>query len=170
MSTAAKLKQQDNLFIHPWDDMVKIGDHRRTLLERGEGVFVYDSEGNRLLDAPAGYGLGGEENCYFSHMLNCVYDCGYCFLQGMFRSAHQVLFVNYEDFMRDVDERLEASPNGPVWFFSGYVGETGTYVNSRGCLNVAPLADFVDAVGGPGARFAVTLINARGPEPGGGLR
>ena len=54
MSTSAELKQNDNLFIHPWDDMVKIGDHQRTLLNKGEGVYVYDSEGNRLLDAPAG--------------------------------------------------------------------------------------------------------------------
>ncbi|MBT8434718.1 MAG: aminotransferase class III-fold pyridoxal phosphate-dependent enzyme, partial [Gammaproteobacteria bacterium] len=54
MSTAAELKQNDNLFIHPWDDMVKIGDHQRTLLDKGEGVYVYDSDGNRLLDAPAG--------------------------------------------------------------------------------------------------------------------
>ncbi|UCH39457.1 MAG: aminotransferase [Gammaproteobacteria bacterium] len=54
MSSAAELKQNDNLFIHPWDDMAKIGKHERTLLDRGEGVYVYDSDGNRLLDAPAG--------------------------------------------------------------------------------------------------------------------
>lgn len=54
MSTAADLKKHDNLFIHPWDDLVKIGKHERTLLDKGEGVYVYDSEGNRLLDAPAG--------------------------------------------------------------------------------------------------------------------
>ena len=31
---------------------------------------------------PATYGIGGDENYYFSHMLNCLYDCRYCFLQG----------------------------------------------------------------------------------------
>ena len=54
MSTAADLKQQDNQFIHPWDDIVKLGANQRTLLAKGEGVYVYDSDGNRLLDAPAG--------------------------------------------------------------------------------------------------------------------
>lgn len=73
MSTAAELKQSDNLFIHPWDDFVKLGGHRRTLLDQGEGVYVYDSEGNRLLDAPAGMwcvniGHGREE------MARAVYD------------------------------------------------------------------------------------------------
>jgi len=51
-----------------------------------------------VLPAPTGHGLGGGRNYYFSHMLNCVYDCRYCFLQGMFRSAHYVVFVNFEDF------------------------------------------------------------------------
>jgi adenosylmethionine-8-amino-7-oxononanoate aminotransferase len=73
MSTPAKLKQQDNLFIHPWDDFVKLGKHKRTLLDRGEGVYVKDSEGNRLLDAPAGMwcvniGHGREE------MAQAIYD------------------------------------------------------------------------------------------------
>jgi adenosylmethionine-8-amino-7-oxononanoate aminotransferase len=73
MGTSADLKQQDNLFIHPWDDIVKLGGNQRTLLSKGEGVYVYDSEGNRLLDAPAGMwcvniGHGREE------MARAVYD------------------------------------------------------------------------------------------------
>ncbi len=73
MSTSAELKQKDNLFIHPWDDIAQIGSHRRTLLAGGEGVYVKDSEGNRLLDAPAGMwcvniGHGREE------MARAVYD------------------------------------------------------------------------------------------------
>ena len=73
MSTSAELKQQDNLFIHPWDDFVKLGENKRTLLDRGEGVYVLDSEGNKLLDAPAGMwcvniGHGRKE------MAQAVYD------------------------------------------------------------------------------------------------
>jgi len=73
MSTSVELKQRDNLFIHPWDDIVKLGGNQRTLLSKGEGVYVYDSEGNRLLDAPAGMwcvniGHGREE------MAQAVYD------------------------------------------------------------------------------------------------
>ena len=73
MSTSVELKQRDNLFIHPWDDIVKLGGNQRTLLNKGEGVYVYDSEGNRLLDAPAGMwcvniGHGREE------MAQAIYD------------------------------------------------------------------------------------------------
>ena len=74
----------------------------------------------RVLPAPPGYGVGGAHNYYFSHMLNCIYDCRYCFLQGMFRSAHYVLFVNFESFQSDMEELLSHHPGEPVWFFSGY--------------------------------------------------
>lgn len=73
-----------------------------------------------VLPAPPGYGVGSKRNFYFSHMLNCVYDCRYCFLQGMYRSANYVLFVNYEDFFAAIDRRLQEAGGEDVWFFSGY--------------------------------------------------
>lgn len=36
--------------------------------------------------------------CYNSSILNCPYDCHYCYLQGMYPSGHLVAFVNLEDF------------------------------------------------------------------------
>jgi spore photoproduct lyase len=72
-----------------------------------------------LLPTPAGYGMGAARNFYFSHMLNCPFDCRYCFLQGMYRSAHYVVFVNYEDYQQAMEERLQRE-TGEVHFFSGY--------------------------------------------------
>lgn len=73
-----------------------------------------------VLPTPDGYSLGGTRNFYFSHMLNCLYDCRYCFLQGMYRSAHYVVFVNYEDFLGAIDNQLAAAAGEDTWFFSGY--------------------------------------------------
>ncbi len=72
------------------------------------------------MPAPLGYGIGASKNYYFSHMLNCLYDCRYCFLQGMYQSANYVLFVNYEDFQTEIQQRSAETPNEPVHFFSGY--------------------------------------------------
>jgi len=73
-----------------------------------------------VLPAPAGYGVGGGRNYYFSHMLNCIYDCRYCFLQGMYRSAHYVLFVNFEDFETAIAAQARRDHGRRPWFFSGY--------------------------------------------------
>lgn len=74
---------------------------------------------NFVLPAPLSYNIGGQHNYYFSHMLNCLYDCRYCFLQGMYRSANYVLFVNYEDFDQAIIERAQHGDE-PSYFFSGY--------------------------------------------------
>ena len=73
-----------------------------------------------ILPTPKQYGIGAEHNYYFSHMLNCLYDCRYCFLQGMFQSAHYVLFVNYEDFIDELKSISDQHKTKPVHFFSGY--------------------------------------------------
>jgi spore photoproduct lyase len=72
------------------------------------------------MPVPAGYGIGANRNFYFSHMLNCLYDCRYCFLQGMYQSANYVLFVNYEDFQDEIKQLCAETPAEPVHFFSGY--------------------------------------------------
>lgn len=41
-------------FLHPWEGMESIGDYRRTFAERAEGIYLYDENGKRFLDAPGG--------------------------------------------------------------------------------------------------------------------
>jgi spore photoproduct lyase len=72
-----------------------------------------------VLPAPEICGVG-EEAFYFSHLLNCPYDCRYCFLQGMYRSANYVLFVNYEDFFAAIEKKLAERPGSRMTFYSGY--------------------------------------------------
>ena len=69
------------------------------LQKKNPSLILAHKFDNHVLATPEGYGIGGRNNYYFSHMLNCIYDCRYCFLQGMYRSAHYVLFVNYDDFL-----------------------------------------------------------------------
>lgn len=90
------------------------------LQKRRPALILARKHDGFVLEAPSGYGVGGERNYYFAHMLNCIYDCRYCFLQGMYRSAHYVLFVNYEDFQTAIESTLDQSPADNSWFFSGY--------------------------------------------------
>ena len=90
------------------------------LQKKNPALILAKKFGATVLPAPEGYGIGGEHNYYFSHMLNCIYDCRYCFLQGMYRSAHYVVFVNYEHFFDGMAEKLKIHAGEDVWFFSGY--------------------------------------------------
>lgn len=90
------------------------------LQKKRPGLILAEKHDRFVLDAPEGYGVGGKHNYYFNHMLNCLYDCRYCFLQGMYQSAHYVLFINYEDFQREIDQVLAKNNGETSWFFSGY--------------------------------------------------
>lgn len=47
---------------------------------------------------------------YTSCVMNCIFDCEYCYLQGMYPSANLVVFVNLEDIFKEVEELLKHHP------------------------------------------------------------
>ncbi len=50
----------------------------------------------------------GNDNFYYSSsILNCIYDCEYCYLQGVYSSGNIVIFVNLEDMFKEIEERLK---------------------------------------------------------------
>ncbi len=104
------------------------------LQKRKPALILAGKFANHVLPSPPEYAIGGAVNYYFSHMLNCIYDCRYCFLQGMYRSAHYVLFINYEDFCQAIIEKIQAAGAASAHFFSGYDCDS---------LALDPVTDFV---------------------------
>jgi spore photoproduct lyase len=90
------------------------------LQKKRPALILAEKHDGHVLPTPATYGIGGVNNYYFSHLLNCIYDCRYCFLQGMYRSANYVLFVNYERFIAEMEATLIRHQGESVYFFSGY--------------------------------------------------
>ncbi len=106
------------------------------LQKKKPALILARKHSGHVLPTPKQYGIGAEHNYYFSHMLNCLYDCRYCFLQGMFESAHYVLFVNYEDYLQELKKTADTHAGKPVHFFSGYDCDS---------LALDPLTGFTEA-------------------------
>jgi len=103
------------------------------LQKTNPALILARKHGRLVLPAPPGYGFDSNPGFYFSHMLNCVYDCRYCFLQGMYRSASYVLFSNYEEFAEEL-VNTGKSLDRPV-FYSGYDCDS---------LALEPVSKFID--------------------------
>ncbi len=59
------------------------------------------------------------KNFYYNTLLmNCIYDCHYCYLQGMYPSANIVIFTNLEDYFTQTDSLLEEK--GEVYLSISY--------------------------------------------------
>ncbi|GBF50073.1 hypothetical protein LPTSP4_15960 [Leptospira ryugenii] len=73
----------------------------KLILAKKEDQFLYP--GSQF--AP---NFGAKHFYYNTLALNCIYDCAYCYLQGMFDSANIVLFVNWEDYFSATEAFLNA--------------------------------------------------------------
>lgn len=130
---------EDNIKDHPktLEILSRFHNARKICIERYGEVFNKRNQNFKLqktnpalilaekhkgfvLPVPEGFGIGQKRNFYFSHMYNCIYDCRYCFLQGMFSSANYVLFVNYQDFSNEIENTIKKHQSDGLTFFSGY--------------------------------------------------
>ncbi len=110
--------------------------HQNFRLQKKMPALILAKKDNKyVLPTPVGYGVGAQHNYYFSHMLNCMYDCRYCFLQGMYNSANYVLFINYESFEQEMEHIVAAHQGESVGLFSGYDCDS---------LALEPVTQFVD--------------------------
>lgn len=73
------------------------------ILASKKGRLVYDG-------APVCQSFGNEHFYYTSCIMNCIYDCEYCYLKGMYPSGNLVIFVNIDDIFEEVEELLKKFP------------------------------------------------------------
>lgn len=116
----ARYPKAQQIVIEKYSEVFNPKAQNFRLQKNNPSLILAKKNNARVLSTPEKYQTGGDKHYYFSHMLNCIYDCRYCFLQGMYRSANYLVFVNYEDFIADIKNILTENPADKTWFFSGY--------------------------------------------------
>ncbi|MCC5816772.1 MAG: DNA photolyase [Leptospira sp.] len=103
-----KLPKSNLIYIHDYKEVFNRPNQNfqaqklspKLILARKKDNFLY--KGSSL--APD----FGEENFFYNALLlNCPYNCDYCYLQGMYSSGNIVLFVNIDDYFEKTDEYLK---------------------------------------------------------------
>lgn len=82
--------------------------------------------------APVCQSFGNEYFYYTSNILNCIYNCDYCYLGGMYPSAHIVIFVNTDDFFAEVEKMLSEHP---VYLCISYDTDLMAFENMTGLVS-----------------------------------
>ncbi len=72
------------------------------IIARKTDSFLY--KGSPMCDP-----FGHADFFYTSDVMNCIYQCEYCYLQGLYPSANLVVFVNLEDTFCELEKRLRDS-------------------------------------------------------------
>lgn len=101
----------------PGARLIEIDHYKDVFCRRGQDFILQlrspklilgAGRGNRIYrGAPVCQSFGNENFYYTSCMMNCIYDCEYCYLKGMYPSGNVVVFVNLEDVFDEVEQILE---------------------------------------------------------------
>ena len=113
-------KNKNVVYCDHYGEIFNIKSQNFRIQKNKPALILAKKEGKKIHNIPKNFGIGGKKNYYFSHMLNCIYDCEYCFLQGKHMSAHYLLFVNYEDFFLEIKKKILENSTKKYYFFSGY--------------------------------------------------
>lgn len=96
-------------------------DKNYTNLNSKKSLIVAKINSNSVTDAPVWYGHT-KNAFFFKTSLNCIYDCSYCYLKWAFKNENMVVFVNYDDIKKDIEEKIKSlnydSINDDIWFYS----------------------------------------------------
>ncbi|WP_410506301.1 SPL family radical SAM protein [Haloimpatiens sp. FM7315] len=102
-SKIVKIDHYKDVFCRKNQNYVLQKNSPKLILAVKKSNLVY--EGSDMCDS-----FGNNNFYYTSVVMNCVYNCEYCYLQGMYPSSNIVIFVNIEDTIREVEEMLKHHP------------------------------------------------------------
>ena len=132
------IEHYKDVFCRRGQDYVLQHGAQNLILAKKRGTLLYEG-------APVCQSFGNDNFYYTSCVMNCVYDCEYCYLKGMYPSGNLVIFVNLEDIFAETKRRLAGRPMylcvsydtdlAAVEPITGYVSEWVKFVRAQnvGC-------------------------------------
>ena len=165
-ATIVSIDHYKDVFCRKSQDFILQQQAQNLILGQKQGNLIYEG-------APVCQSFGNENFYYTSCIMNCIYDCEYCYLKGMYPSGNLVIFVNLEDFFAEVTEKLKKHPFYLCISYdtdlmameavAGYVREWTLFAGRHENLTMeirtkcANRAFFEQAGQAPGVIFAFTL-------------
>lgn len=113
-------RTKDILARFPDSRMILIDSYKAVFNRRGQDAVHQHAQQNLILagarernvypGAPVCQDFGNRHFYYTSCAMNCLYDCEYCYLKGMYPSGNLVVFTQLEKIMQEVEDLLQQFP------------------------------------------------------------
>ena len=125
----------------PGATRVRVADYKHVFARRRQSfqaqkrspkLILARKKDNWIYPGPSQSQDFGYRNFYYnSLLLNCIYNCDYCYLQGMYPSGNLVVFVNEDDFFSATKRAIEERPfpEEPLYLCISYDKDLLAYEN-----------------------------------------
>lgn len=100
----------------PGANIIEIDHYKDVFCRRGQNYILQQRAQNLILAVKQGnliykgaavcQNFGNDYFYYTSCIMNCIYNCEYCYLKGMYPSGNMVVFVNLEDIFDEICRML----------------------------------------------------------------
>ncbi len=128
-----KLKNREIIYIDNYLEIFGRKKQSFNLQKKNPSLILSEKKGNFLYpNPPYCQNFGFERSFYMSLILNCIFDCSYCFLKGMYNSANIVFFLNIDDFFNALTKEEE---NGDFLLFLSYDTDLLAFENLGGFIH-----------------------------------
>ncbi len=101
----------------PNSEKVEIDHYKDVFCRKKQNVALQNKVPNMILASRSSHmiykganvcqNFGNEHFYYTTCVMNCIYDCEYCYLKGMYPSGNLVIFVDLEDIFTELERILE---------------------------------------------------------------
>ena len=102
-SRRISIQHYKDVFSRPGQCFAAQKRSQQLILAMGRPPFLY--RGSDVCPS-----FGNPAFYYASGVMNCIYDCEYCYLQGLYPCANLVIFVNIEEIFREIQGMLTRMP------------------------------------------------------------
>ncbi|MEX2442141.1 MAG: spore photoproduct lyase family protein [Alkalispirochaeta sp.] len=110
-----EIDDAQRFFKRPGQDFARQKWAPRLILARKSHQFLY--AGSERVAS-----FGTDRAVHYNDMVrNCLFDCDYCFLQGMHRSANILVNVNFEEYLEAVDQHI--AEHGHLYVSISYLSD-----------------------------------------------
>lgn len=93
------------------EEIIHYKDVFRRHVEGRQTLVLAEKKGRLFYPgAPVCQDFGNRYFYYTSQVMNCLFDCDYCFLKGMYPSESVVVFINLEDYFEELNTLLKEHP------------------------------------------------------------
>lgn len=103
-------------------------DHYKNIFDKNiwakslaNAIILAKQQNIPIFPTPANYGYSWK-SFFFKSILNCIFDCEYCYLKWAFKTPFPTIFVNYEDIQDAIADQItslrQSGYNDTIYFYA----------------------------------------------------
>jgi len=115
----SKFKDSKVIYIDDYKEVFSGFDQNFSIQKQSQKIIIAEKKDNFIYQgSKMCHDFNNSAFFYANNIINCLFDCKYCYLGGMYPSSNIVVFVNIEEFFYEIEKISKSYKN--IYLSYGY--------------------------------------------------